>query len=207
MYTRLAGLLAALILCLAPALLLESCGHADEIDLLVEWMTGSFDSAAQAEADTNFFDIHLQMKPIWSERTDARWLYVEQAAAWALEKPYRQRVYRVSFEDGEYVSRVYALPDPEAAIGAWALDAPLADIGPDDLIEREGCAVYLQRDGEVFSGGTRGEGCGSTLRGAAYATSEIMIAVDRLTSWDRGWDAEGEQAWGAVTGPYVFVKK
>ena len=32
------------------------------------------------------------------------------------------------------------------------------------------------------------------------------IRADRIVSWDRGFDAEGRQVWGAENGPYVFDK-
>ena len=56
----------------------------------------------------------------------------------------------------------------------------------------------------VFYGGTVGTGCASTLRGAAYATSEVELFPDRLETWDRGYDAGGAQAWGATGSGYVF---
>ncbi len=60
---------------------------------LAVWMTGSFSSATQAAAEPDDdFDIRLFMQPIWTERADGCWLSVEQAAASALERPYRQRV-------------------------------------------------------------------------------------------------------------------
>ena len=63
---------------------------------LGSWMTGSFSSASQASAaPDDYFDIRLYMVPIWDGRADGPWLYVEQAAASALERPYRQRVYQV----------------------------------------------------------------------------------------------------------------
>ncbi len=182
-----------------------------ELDELVTMMTGSFSSQAQAEADTNFFDIRLEMKPIWQDKVDpgqGHYLYVEQAAGWALDKPYRQRVYHVTDAgDGVFSSMVYALPDPDAAIGAWKLDAPLADLVPADLIEREGCAVYLERQADgSYQGSTREKECTSTLRGATYATSEITIASDQVLSWDQGWNDAGEQVWGAEISGYVFLR-
>ena len=168
-------------------------------------------ATAQAEADTNFFDIRLEMKPIWTDKVNAdagHYIYVEQAAGWALEKPYRQRVYHVTLtDDGVFSSMVYALPDPEAAIGAWKLDKPLTDLSPADLIEREGCAVFLklQTDGS-YKGSTRDKECTSSLRGAVYATSEITITADEVLSWDRGWDSKEEQVWGAEISGYIFQR-
>ena len=50
-------------------------------------MTGNFSSAAQAEADSAYYDISLDMAPIWTDREDAGWLYVEQAVASMLTSP------------------------------------------------------------------------------------------------------------------------
>lgn len=205
--------LLAILLTSALVLTLGACNEPRDSDLdqLVAMMTGSFSSQAQAEADTNFFDIRLEMKPIWTDRPGAdegRYLYVEQAAAWALDKPYRQRVYHVTNTgDGVLSSKVYALPDPDAAIGAWRLDQPLADVTAADLVEREGCAVYLRRQADgTFKGSTRAKECTSSLRGATYATSEITIGADEVWSWDRGWGDKDQQVWGAETSGYVFKR-
>jgi CpeT protein len=198
------------IFALTLALVAGACpAAAGDLADLVGMMTGSFSSAAQAEADPeNFWDIRLEMAPIWRDRTDARWLYVEQASAASLDRPYRQRVYRVT-QVGEnlFESAVFSLPDPGSAIGAWKGEAPLGDLTPEDLIVRQGCSVFLSRaDDGSFRGSTRDKECTSNLRGAVYATSEIVIQADRLLSWDRGFDAEDQQVWGAEKGGYVFIK-
>jgi CpeT protein len=241
-----------------------------DLDRLVEGMTGTFSSAAQAAADPdNFFDIRLQMVPIWTDRAEpdgARWLYVEQASAEALDRPYRQRVYRVSKASWEevsprlkqaqeaaanassslpttnkgewcltpeifriepvsaqaqavrrdgYVSRVYTLAgDPLLFAGAAGNAAKLIALNaltPEQLTERAGCEVFLLRDassGEEpsFMGGTIGRGCASDLRGASFATSEVVIDAKGLTSWDRGFNAAGEHVWGAEKGGYRFER-
>jgi hypothetical protein len=51
-----------------------------------------------------------------------------------------------------------------------------------------------------------GEGCCSELRGSSYATADIVIKKDRVVSWDRGWNADGEQVWGPDSGGYIFKK-
>jgi hypothetical protein len=182
--------------------------QAGEIDLLAKWMTGTFSSAQQAEADTNFFDIRLEMVRIWRDRTDGYWIYVEQASAKSLSRPYRQRVYHVTGPvDSVYMSDVYTIPDPMDYAGQGRDPDALSDLKPADLTMRDGCTVYLRRqpDGS-FKGGTRGNDCESTLRGASYATSEVMVTYDRIVSWDRGFDEKGGQAWGATTGGYVFIR-
>jgi len=176
---------------------------------LAEWMTGSFSSAEQHAADPdNYFDIRLHMVPIWQEREDGPWLYVEQAAADRLGEPYRQRVYHLVLQqDGSIISHVFTLPgDALRYAGSWKREAPLADLGPGDLELREGCSMIMRREDGRFVGGTVGKGCKSTLRGAAYAASEATVTPSELISWDRGFNEAGEQVWGATGGGYVFKK-
>jgi CpeT protein len=179
----------------------------DDYEILTQWMTGSFSSQQQAEADSDFFDIRLKMIRIWPERGDGYWLYVEQAVAAYENKPYRQRVYRVTAEDGgRFISRVFTLEKPLRFAGWWQTPEQFSVLTPDSLQLRDGCAITLQRIGETFTGSTTGTGCSSNLRGAAYATSEVRITAGQIYSWDRGFAADGKQVWGAEKGGYMFKK-
>lgn len=170
-------------------------------------MVGTFSSAAQAAADPEFRDVTLRVAPIWVDRTDAKWLYVEQALASSPQRPYRQRVYRVAqAPDGSIESMVLMIPgDPLRHAGAWRDRAPLNDLAPELLEPLAGCVVLLHAHGtDRFAGGTQGTGCVSTREGAAYTTSEVTLEPSRIETWDRGFDANGRQVWGSVKGPYRF---
>lgn len=172
-------------------------------------MTGSFTTAEQAAFDDAYFEIELHVKPMWTWRDDGPWLYVEQAVANAPEAPYRQRVCKLERGmDGSLRSRVFVLDDPLEHAGAWRSGSPLSELSPSDLEERVGCAVSLRWDpkAEAFVGGTSGNGCVSDMNGAAFATSEVEIGDGRIVSWDRGYDATGQQVWGPETGGYEFVR-
>ncbi|MGH7130731.1 MAG: chromophore lyase CpcT/CpeT [Phycisphaerales bacterium] len=182
---------------------------------LVAWMSGSFASTEQSKKDGSYFDIRLHVAPIWADRADAKWLYVEQALATRLEQPHRQRVYRVTAADpSTFKSEVFELPDGGAAfIGAWAdAEAKFKALKPESLVARDGCAVTLKFDekaigGSVYAGTTHEKDCKSTQRGAAYATSEAKISPTQMISWDRGYDEAGKQVWGSEKGGYVFLKQ
>jgi len=182
-------------------------GESDMGDLGI-YMTGSFTSLAQAEADSDYLDIRLEVVPMWTGRKDGPWLYVEQALAERKHRPYRQRVYHlVDRGDGTIWSEVYSFEDPLRFAGDWKKDEPLESLNPDSLSVREGCAVVLRRTtADAFEGSTVEKECVSSLRGAAYATSVVAVAREQLTSWDRGFDVDGVQVWGATKGPYVFRK-
>lgn len=178
---------------------------------LAKWMTGTFSSEVQAaESPDDFFNIRLVMLPIWQGHAygDERWLYVEQAAADSLDQPYRQRVYRLSqLGPNRFQSEVFELPgDPMRFVQAWKTPTLLAALKPEDLAKREGCAILLTGGEGVYIGQTKERSCPSTLRGAAWASSEVIIQADQLTSWDRGWDADGRQVWGATEAAYRFEK-
>lgn len=192
------------------ALLFPNVVAADtDLDQLTEWMTGSFSSEAQALEDPDFFHIILHMKKIWPDRADGVWLYVEQAAADTPERPYRQRVYHIRHVGEDvFASSVYTFAESLERAGAWRRETPLADLSPSDLEERDGCTIYLVRRADgAFEGSTLGRLCTSNLRGATWASSEVVITADGLVSWDRGWNDDGEQVWGAEKAGYRFDRK
>jgi CpeT protein len=179
----------------------------DRSEQLVSWMTGSFSSEEQSKSDTSYFDIRLEIVRIWPEKKGEAWLYVEQAMASKKDKPYRQRVYRVR-KTGEnvYESAIYMLADPLRFAGH---PEAVAVLPIDSLQLKDGCAVLLHWDDARggFVGATGAKSCPSDLRGASYATSEVELSENMLLSWDRGFNAEGVQVWGAEKGGYRFVKK
>ena len=175
---------------------------------LMNLMSGSFDSKAQATADSSYYNISLEMHPIWKGKK-GDWLYVEQALATMPGKPYRVRVYKVEqLPDGRFKSAVYKLKDESKFIGKWNDPKYFDDFGEEILEAREGCAVYLKKVVKnEYSGSTDGDACKSTLRGASYATSKVTVTQGRIISWDQGWDVNGNQVWGAEKAGYIFDKK
>ena len=179
-----------------------------DFEQLQSWMTGTYSSTLQAERDSNYLPIILHMYPIWKDNEEASWLYVEQALASTATQPYRQRVYRLSETDNTFESKVYELANPENFIGKWHSPEAFDSLTVADLVEREGCAVYLEKKDENYYGGsTIADECKSDFLGAMYATSEVTVYADSIVSWDRGWDENDNFLWGAEHGGYVFVKQ
>jgi hypothetical protein len=70
-----------------------------------------------------------------------------------------------------------------------------------------GCEVNLEWLEDAFVGGTPERSCLTDYNGATYMMSEATITETEVRSWDRGYDGDGQQVWGAVDGPYVFVRQ
>ncbi|HMP18204.1 MAG TPA: chromophore lyase CpcT/CpeT [Gemmatales bacterium] len=182
--------------------------HDSDLQQLAAWMQGSFSSKEQARQDPEYLDVRLEMKRIWPEQQPGIWLYVEQAMANSLDKPYRQRIYRLTRQGDKLRSSVYTLPgDPLVYAGSIQNPAKLNDLQPDKLQEKKGCHILLtkQKDGS-YEGSTEGTGCPSELRGASYATSKVKVTAEGLETWDQGYNSSNAQVWGATKGPYQFKR-
>lgn len=199
---------------------------------LRDLMAGHFNSAAQAQRDTDYYDITLRMTPIWADRSMAAdtiitfdpatlketvqivksngyWLYVEQAVTANQAKPYRQRVYQLEQVNANtFKSSVYILKDEKAWVNAWQSPEKFKAWTTADIELKAGCEVVLKKmpDGS-YSGATGDRTCPSELRGAKFANSKVTIKPGLVLSWDQGFDAAGKQVWGATKGGYEFVKQ
>ncbi len=178
-----------------------------DIEILVQWLTGSFSSIEQSINDSDYFNISLEMHRIWSDRNDGYWIYVEQASAITKDKPYRQRIYNLIQQGDSIISFIYSIPDEHNFIGAWKTPGVFSKLSFSDIELREGCEVIIKRLNEdTFSGSTVNNNCPSNLRGALYATSRVIITKDEMISWDQGFNENHEQVWGATKGGYIFKK-
>tara|TARA_R110002050_G_scaffold80801_4_gene172824 strand:- start:3441 stop:4067 length:627 start_codon:yes stop_codon:yes gene_type:complete len=173
---------------------------------LFSLMQGSFDSSIQAEVDSTYYNISLHMYPIWEDK--GNFLYVEQALTNTPNKPYRQRIYEVTrATDSSFSSAIYKLDADSLWIGKWNNPKAFDSISLKDIALKEGCDVILKRIApKQFIGKTGDDTCISTMRGASYARSEVEILEDKVISWDRGFDADGNYVWGAEKSGYIFNK-
>jgi hypothetical protein len=194
---------------LLAAFLLPTIGFCQsDLEILSNYMQGSFSSAEQAELDTNYFNIELEMVRIWPNSDDGVWLYIEQAAATKKEEPYRQRIYHVQEVDGTtFTSTMYKIINGKDWYGSFTEPARFDDLALGSLELIPGCALTMRSLKNHFEGNTNERDCTNAWGDASYATSEVKVYRDRLISWDRGWNDQGEQVWGAENGGYIFLKK
>ncbi|SDI15061.1 chromophore lyase CpcT/CpeT [Winogradskyella thalassocola] len=177
-----------------------------ELKELFSLMQGSFNSEIQAQIDSSYYNISLHMYPIWEDK--GNFLYVEQALTSTPEKPYRQRIYEVNREsDSTFSSAIYKLDVDSIWVGKWKTPKAFDSIALKNISLKEGCDVILKRiRPNHFMGKTGDNTCSSTMRGASFARSEVEILEDKVISWDRGFDADGNYVWGAEKSGYIFNK-
>lgn len=186
----------------------------NKVEQLAYIMEGSFSSEAQhKQAPLDYYNVVLHAYPIWKNRTDGRWFYVEQSLAKLQNEPYRQRIYHVyELSADTVVSEAFTFPDPLKYVGAWKKLAdkqqsdPFEGVSVRDLKSREGCGVYLVQEANgVFIGKTQKGTCTSERKdGTSYILSEALISFTKLITWDRGFNENDERVWGAEKGGYTF---
>jgi hypothetical protein len=181
-------------------------GGDNELAELHKLMQGSFNSERQAKADSSYYNISLEMHPIWEQK--GHYLYVEQALNSMLDNPYRQRIYQLSrINDSLFKSVTYILPNDSLWIGKWANTKYFDTLKPEDLTLRDGCDVFLERlTTNHYKGATGNKTCRNSMLGASYASSEVEIMTGKVISWDRGFDAQDNHVWGAEKAGYIFEK-
>ncbi|WP_138434791.1 chromophore lyase CpcT/CpeT [Winogradskyella algicola] len=177
-----------------------------ELEELFALMQGSFNSEIQSQVDSTYYNISLHMYPIWEDK--GNYLYVEQALNSRQNKPYRQRIYEVKrLTDSTFSSAVYNLNIDSLWIGKWKNPKVFDSISLNEIALKESCEVILKRISKNhYMGKTGDTTCVSTMRGASFARSEVEILEDKILSWDRGFDNDGNYVWGAEKGPYIFNK-
>ena len=177
-------------------------------------MQGRFDSSAQAASDADFRDVTMTICEVNVTDVPAyaagRFLYVEQALTKNLGSPYRQRFYRIKNIEklGKIASTTYEPSNPfvkTSALGMCQKSLQARSFSWSEIgLAR--CDVFLTGQGENFSGSTGAQGCKSTLYGASYMTQEFAFDGNTMTTWDRGYSADGKQVWGAEKAPYIFSR-
>ncbi len=191
----------------SPAVFPDESGETpDSAAEAARLLAGRFDSSSQAGRDGQYFPVQLMACHVDAPQLGEHVLYVEQAMMTALDAPYRQRVYVVTETDDVVVSAVNELDAPEQVIGICDFsDTDRARVISQRVITPlPGCEVVLRETDTGFSGGTVGQECLNDHSGAVYATSEVTLNEGQIVSWDRGYDDEDVQVWGATAGAYVF---
>jgi CpeT/CpcT family (DUF1001) len=146
------------------------------------------------------------------EQPDAVWLYQEQASTDTLAQPYRQRF--LNIVASPYSQTVKSLSFKPVNPKQWVNFCDRA-AGDRRILARDlgtlVCSVFLkpQHDAAgapLYQGNTPADGCPANVRGAVRIRNHIRLYRTGMETWDRGFDAQGQQVWGAKTEAYRYRK-
>jgi CpeT protein len=190
-----------------------------DLKKIAKWMTGTFDTFAQVEQDeaANAAYQHTRalvwVVPVEIKGFDANGIafYVENQAANARNKPYRQRVYFLNRVNGKPVMQIYKIRNDSDFVNAYARTDKFKNLTFDRLTRETGCDITFEKKSEKLYVGTAGEGrtCKSNLRGATYALSKTELSPNKWINLDQGFDDDGAHKWGPPPGTigHIFLRR
>ncbi|MEN9529307.1 MAG: hypothetical protein RI932_1180 [Pseudomonadota bacterium] len=182
------------------------------VDEFAQLLLGTFDSSTQAIDDSDYLDVTVQhctvqVKELPAQVASGRFLALRQSVSTSAD-PYRVRILRVfGSSEKDAVSTSSFAPRPGVDFSDLCLKPESERVVSFADLSEERCTTTAKKDADgSFVGGTTGEGCPSTRMGSVRMTSEVRLNNLGMSTWDRGWDAQGNLAWGPAKGPYRFER-
>jgi hypothetical protein len=179
-----------------------------EVATLLE---GDMDTSAQAAINPNAPSVRITTcrvtlnEATLTTTSNTILLYQEQALLNNLSNPYRQRFLQLSAMPLTQSVRSLSFRPVNPTTWIGLCNKPLGDrrVIPSEL-GIPICSVFLKRSGDSYIGNTPVDGCPTNMRGATRITNRILLRRVGMDTWDRGFDATGNQVWGAQGESYQF---
>ncbi|MEQ9553524.1 MAG: chromophore lyase CpcT/CpeT [Coleofasciculus sp. G3-WIS-01] len=190
-----------------------------ELISLASYMAGEFDNQQQALAEPVWYvHLHLWQRPIPLFSEDSLTLFAEQAPITNLNRPYRQRIFRLYQSDQPSTGlqvQYYQIKKPETVRGAGCHPELLQQLTPEDITLLPDCRLNVQmhqislNNYEFSTTSASDHPCCFTYQGNNYQISlGFEATADEFRSYDKGIDpSTGKATWGALLGPFRFTKR
>jgi CpeT/CpcT family (DUF1001) len=180
-----------------------------QIEEVATLLEGKMDTSAQAIANPKAPNVRMTTCRVQVRDTklkdQAIFLYQEQALTQDLTKPYRQRFLKIlSNRSSQSVESLSFKPDDPSAWSGFCGKPALERILSVQDLGSPVCSVFLKRSPAGYVGNTPGNGCPANVRGAVRITNQVELSPAGMNTWDRGFNAEGEQVWGAKSESYQY---
>ncbi len=199
-----------------------------DVQNIVAYLVGVMDTSEQAATNKKVANVRMTTCKITvipsennnpdknnlSNTNNSIFLYQEQAVAEKFNEPYRQRFLEILSDDrgqNQVESKSYKPINMEKWIGFC--DKPETErIVPTTELGTYVCSVFLTKSAAnymkpLYLGETQTGGCPANVRGATSISNTIYLFPDGMNTWDRGFDANGNQVWGAANEAYKFRKR
>ncbi|MBE9207595.1 chromophore lyase CpcT/CpeT [Nostoc sp. LEGE 06077] len=186
---------------------------------LGKYIAGEFDNREQALAEPAWY-VHLRMwqRPVNLFSEDSITLFAEQANIVYLDRPYRQRILRLTAGNNFAAPlqiQYYIPKNPSALSGAGRNPALLKTLTVEQLDLLPGCILTLTQQELapknykfVATQPTETHCCFNYQGNNVQVSLGFEATAEEFYSYDKGIDSEtGKATWGAILGPYRYIKR
>ena len=177
----------------------------DHVRAVVNHLEGKMDTSARTAAGGRVGVRMTTCKVRLRDRPERVYLYQEQSLKKSLDSPYRQRFLQIEAgeEKDTVISQSYKPINSQKWIGLCDRPERQRVVNSQEMSQPV-CSVLLKPKVSIYVGTTPPEGCPTKVRGAVKITNMIILHDRGMDTWDRGFDAEGNQVWGAKNESYQF---
>lgn len=195
------------LLLLASSLAAAAVFNSSNTALLSSWLPGVYEST-NAKFQDEDLNVTLHILPIWQERTDGKWFYIESNIINKMTKPFRQRILQFVATPSDHI-RMYTYRIPRASDFAGAYFSPelLASLTPSQISIRNGCELDIKHKmTDIFVGESDHLTCISKARNDQLMTTFLSLSEYSLSYWNRGTNKNGRVVLGDEQAPMSFIK-
>ena len=177
----------------------------NHVQAVANHLTGKMDTSAPTAAGGRVGVRMTTCQVSLRDRPDSIYLYQEQSLKKSLDNPYRQRFLQIKAGEAKdtVISQSYKPLNPQNWIGLCDRPEQQRVVNARE-IGASVCHVLLKPKVSIYVGKTPPEGCPTKARGAVKITNLIILHDRGMDTWDRGFDAAGNQVWGAKNESYQF---
>lgn len=183
---------------------------------LLSWLPGSYDNAAQAQADAQqggqspHERLALAIVALDAPMVGREAFYIQEMAADDPRRVMSQKVLTFQVTDHGIVASVWALTDPRRWRDAHLTPDLFRGLMLEDLAPRPGCELRWKKTADRFVGANDRERCRGAAQGAdgpVQIESRVELGPDELALAELAYDASGRLVQGRQDEPFYRFRK
>lgn len=194
------------LMCLFSSFSYAAVFKSENTELLKQWLVGVHRSTNDVIQGREV-NIGLQVLPIWQDRIDGEWLYVEGRIIGSLRKPFRQRILQlVATPNGLIRLYSYSIPRASDFAGAYYTPQVLTSLTQSQLSISNNCELLIElKVTNTFVGETDTSSC-MMKTGIPVMTNFFAVSAVNISFLDGGYNKFGQLVSGRFDVPVTFLK-
>ncbi|QUM74847.1 chromophore lyase CpcT/CpeT [Moritella sp. 24] len=195
------------LMCLFSSFAYSAIFKSDNTQLLTQWLSGVHRSTNDVIQGRDV-NIDLRIFPIWQDRFDGEWLYMESRIVGSPNKPFRQRILQlVATPNGLIRLYSYSIPRASDFAGAYYTPKVLMSLTQSQLSISNNCELLIElKITNTFVGETDSNSCITTSHSSSLITTFFAVSEANISFLDGGYDKFGNLVPGRLDIPVTFLK-
>lgn len=195
------------LMCLFSSFAYSAVFKSENTALLKQWLVGVHRSTNDVIHGRKV-NIDLQVLPIWQDRIDGEWLYIESRIVNSPNKPFLQRIMQlVATPNGLIRLYSYSIPRASDFAGAYYNPPLLTSLTQSQLSIRNNCELLIDfKVTGTFVGATKTGSCLSSYNSSPLMSTFFAVSAENISFLDSGYNESGVIVPGRLDIPVTFLK-